>query len=157
MPNYYIGRIPILQVLFSEIFHFFWDLSGQKDLSGPGNPTFVRIYVYQHDVRAYAADAVPGDHIVVLSTEKAEIFAGSRHDDGYHLAFRQLDPGIADEPQSPAVADADDLFAVQLRKTIPHRRTPNSFGSVYAQADKQIPRQHNKLEVETPAGTFLPG
>ena len=79
---------------------------------------------------------MPGDHIVILSAEKTEIFAGTRYNNRNDFTLRQLDPGITDKSQPPAVTDADDLFAVQLRKPIPHRRTPNSFGSVYARGDE---------------------
>ena len=87
-----------------------------KTKLGPWNPAIVRFGIHQNDIRTDSADAVPGDHIVILPAPKTEKPAGAGDNDGNDIPFGKLDPGISDIAQPPPVADTYDLFAVKIRK-----------------------------------------
>ena len=74
----------------------------------------LRFDVHQNDVRTDAADAVPGDEVVVPMTEQSQKFTGTRHDDGADTAPGNLNFYVGNVPQPAAVVDADDFFALQL-------------------------------------------
>ena len=71
-----------------------------------------RLYIHQNDVRADAADAVPGDNIVLFAAQKAEISAWPRHDQGAKPPLRQLQPGISHKAQPPPIGNTDHFLAV---------------------------------------------
>ena len=82
----------------------------------PGHTAFVGFDVYQNDVGADPLDAIPGDDIVIPPPHKTQMPAGSGDDNGGDAAVAQVDPCVGNEAQSPAVADADDFLAVQIRE-----------------------------------------
>ena len=77
-----------------------------------GEAAVVGLDVYQNNVRADLADAVPRDHEIIVSAEHTEKAAGAGDDDGHHISLRYADLHIGNEPQPAAVCDADDLLAV---------------------------------------------
>ena len=80
----------------------------------PGDPALIRFCIHQNDIRTDPADAIPGNHKVVPMSAKTKKPAGTGHDDRGDPSLRQLQAGIANKPQPPAVADADHLFVVQI-------------------------------------------
>ena len=80
----------------------------------PWYTALVRLGIHQHDIRSDPADAVPGDHIIIPPAPKPKHPARTRDGNGHQLSLRQLHTGIADKSQPPPIADADDLFAVQV-------------------------------------------
>ena len=76
-----------------------------------GNTAIARFDVYQNNIRPDSADAVPGDHIVVLPTHHAKDLTGTGNDDGGHTPVRNFHLQITNKPQPLSVVDADDLFA----------------------------------------------
>ena len=78
----------------------------------------------QNNIRPHLADTPPGDHIVILSTPKAQKTAGAGDDDGNDLPIAQIHPGVADISQPPAVADADHFLAMQVCKLGEHTQPP---------------------------------
>ena len=86
--------------------------------------------IYQNDVFPHFADAVPWDDVIVPGAEETEKPAFPRNDQGGDTALRHLDPGIGHISQPLPVPDADDFFAVQIRKL--HTQPPKKgFGAVY--------------------------
>ena len=108
---------PFCKYFFAKIqekSYFLW----QKTGPWPGNTASIRFYVYQNDIRTDPLDAIPGDHEVLSGAPKTEKAAFSRHHDGADSPLRQLHHRVCDEPQTPTVADADDLLAVQICKSV---------------------------------------
>ena len=84
----------------------------------PGNTARFRFYVYQKDVGAYFADAIPGNYKVFPLSSKGEKTAFSRYYDGADIACRQFNDSVGNVAQPPPVANADDFFAGQVRITM---------------------------------------
>ena len=84
----------------------------QKIFLASNTAAIFRFDIHQNDVRTDAADAVPGDNIVLPAAQKAEIPAGSRHDQGAKPPLRQFQPGISHKAQSPPVGNTDHFLAV---------------------------------------------
>ena len=56
-----------------------------------GNAAFVRLQLYQDDVGADAADAVPGNDKIVFPPKQAKKAAGAWYHQGQDLSLRKLD------------------------------------------------------------------
>ncbi len=65
---------------------------------------------------------MPGDHIILLPTE-AEELTGAGDDDGRDLAAFAVHLHIGHVAQTAAVADIDDLFALEFRESVAHSLT----------------------------------
>ena len=91
----------------------FYGLS-QKSLPISDTAAIFRFDVYQNDVRADSANAMPGDNIVLPAANQAEITAWSRHNNGAKPTLRQLQPRIGHKAQPPTVGYTDYLFAKQV-------------------------------------------
>ena len=64
----------------------------------PGNPAIIRLYLHQNDVRTNAADAIPGNAVIIPPPPKAQDPAWPRHQDGSHAPVRDLHLYIRNEP-----------------------------------------------------------
>ena len=102
--------------------------SEQKPFLGPWDPAVIWLRFHQYDIRAYLADAVPGDVVIALAADHPQKAAWPRHHDGTDLSLRHLHQYIADKAQPSSVADADDFLALQLGKF--HRHIPGSSHTV---------------------------
>ena len=65
---------------------------------------------------------MPGDHIILLPTE-AEELTGPRNNDCCDLAAFAIHLHIGHVAQTAAVADIDDLFALEFRESVAHSLT----------------------------------
>ena len=88
--------------------------SKQQTLFSPGNPAILRFSIHQNNVRTDSTDAVPGNHIIVLSAPKSEKTARTGNNNGYESTFRKLHTSITNKSQPSPVANANNLFTVQF-------------------------------------------
>ena len=140
MPNYYIGWWWNLQVLFPKKSG---KIPGQKpsplgkalvpSLSQqllPGHPAVVWLGVHQHNVRADFFDAAPGNDVVLMAPGNPQNPTWTGHHNGADVPLGNLNLNVGYEPQPLAVADADDLLALQVGKIHGHAHAP--FAQRYA-------------------------
>ena len=80
----------------------------------PGDPAIAGFDVHQYDIGADAADAVPGNHVIIPSPHQAQYPTGTRYHDGSDAALRHFQPHIADISQPLTVIDADHFFTSEL-------------------------------------------
>ena len=65
---------------------------------------------------------MPGDHIILLTPEAKEL-TGTGNNDGRDLAAFAIHLHIGHIAQTAAVADVDDLFALEFRESVAHSLT----------------------------------
>ena len=80
--------------------------------------------LYKDDIRTNAPDTAPWDDIFVAATQNAQMPGISGYHNGANIALRHLNLYITDKTQTPAVADTDHLFALQIRKFHTHTSPP---------------------------------
>ena len=97
--------------------------SSKKGPFVAGKTAFVQISVYQDNIVADAADALPGNDEFVMPAKEAEAFAVARNDDGYDAAIPAVHLHVTDKTEAAAVADIDDLFTFEGGKAVPHDLT----------------------------------
>ena len=108
---------------------------------GPVDPAGGGVRVHQHDVRADALDAAPGDPEVVLSSGDPQVAAWPGHDDGGDTALRHLHFNVGNESQPSPVTDTDNFLALQFADAASHRRSlQKDFGQSYAAGEGNMIR-----------------
>ena len=83
-------------------------------------PEFIQIAIYQNDIVADSANALPRNDKIVAMPEEAEALAFARHDDGDDASVADVYLNIRDKAETAAVADVDDLLAFEIRKAVSH-------------------------------------
>ena len=76
----------------------------------PRTERFLRIDLHQYNIGTDLADAVPGDHILLIGTEETEQTKGAGNDDGADTAFFFIEDQVAHSAETPAVATIDHIF-----------------------------------------------
>ena len=89
-----------------------------------GDAAFLRLDIYQYNIRTDALDTVPGDHKIVPVPQNAEKPAGARNHNGADLPLRHFDFCIVNKAQPAPVADTNDLFAFEIVKAYGHIQHP---------------------------------
>ena len=87
-----------------------------KQPSSPGDAAFLRLDIYQYNIRADPTDTPPGDQVILPGRADPKHATPSRHDHCGDVAAGQFDPGVGDKAQPPTIPDADHFFAIKLRK-----------------------------------------
>ena len=98
-----------------------WGFSGHQARALAGGAAVVGLGVHQDNVRTDALDAAPGDDEILIAAHHAEKPAGAGNHDGADPALRHIYLNIGDEAQPTAVADADDLLALQTGESNGHK------------------------------------
>ena len=99
------------------------DFFPSKKVSFPLRQTeLAQIPLNEDNIISDIADTGPGDHIILLTTE-AEELAGPGDNNGRDLAAFTIHLYIRHIAQAAAVADVDDLFALELGKPVTHSLT----------------------------------
>ena len=96
----------------------------------PGHPAVVWLGVHQHNVRADFFDAAPGNDVVLMAPGNPQNPTWTGHHNGADVPLGNLNLNVGYEPQPLAVADADDLLALQVGKIHGHAHAP--FAQHYA-------------------------
>ena len=86
-------------------------------------PEFIQIAIYQNDIVADSANALPRNDKIVAMPEEAEALAFARHDDGDNPSVADVYLHVRDKAEAAAVADIDDLLAFETRKAVSHNLT----------------------------------
>ena len=95
------------------------------------NTTGVGICLYQDDIRANAADTVPGNPQIFLPANQSQNLARPWDKNGVNISLRDLHLDIFNKPQPPPVTDADHFFTLQLCQTNAHT-SPLLISKAYA-------------------------
>jgi hypothetical protein len=69
----------------------------------PWEATFLRFNVHQDNIRPNAANAVPGNAVIVFSSKQSKDPARPWHDDGTDHTFRHFHQHITDKSQTPTI------------------------------------------------------
>ena len=104
-----------MQALFSVFYQLFL-VSKWQEAFAPGDAAILRFDVNQDNIRADAADAFPGDQIILPGRADPKGPAPPGYDYRRNTPLRQTETGVSDKPQSPPIPDADHFLAVKLRK-----------------------------------------
>lgn len=93
-----------------------YKLSPETSQSGSvsGNAAITGLDIYQNNIRTDSADAVPGDHIVILSANHAKQLTRPGNNNGGYTPVRDLHLQIANKPQTMTVVDTNDFFTPQF-------------------------------------------
>ena len=111
----------------------------------PGHPAVVWLGVHQHNVRADFFDAAPGNDVVLMAPGNPQNPTWTGHHDGANVPVGDIDMDVGYEPQPLAVADADDLLALQVGKIHGHAHAP--FAQHYARRAGNM-RKRKRVESE---------
>lgn len=115
-------------------------LRSEKFLFRPRKADFVQLRVDQNDVFADALDALPRNDIVVTSPRHTEKLARPRHDDRRDPSRFEVHLHVRNKAQPRAVADIDDLPALQAGKPLAHTLT-RLFSKAYAPRGRLMTRR----------------
>ena len=95
----------------------------EKSLAAAGMQKTAHVALDKDQIISDLTDALPGDHIVLVSAEDAAEAAGSGDDERQNTPAFQVDRYIRNITQTAAVTDIDDLLALQIGKPVAHSIT----------------------------------
>ena len=81
---------------------------------GPGDAAGVRVGLYQDDIRPNLADTVPWNSQIVRRPHQPQHLAGAGNQNGLDVSLGDFHLHILDKSQPTSIADANDLFTLEL-------------------------------------------